>query len=632
MCGIAGFIDPDRLLADHREALSLMSEAIRSRGPDGEGRLLDDAMGIGLAHRRLSIFDPSDRGSQPMTSATGRFTIVFNGAIYNHPELRTELEGLGHAFRGGSDTEVMLAAFEQWGLPHSLDRFNGMFAFALVDTAERMLHLVRDRIGQKPLLFATAGSVIAFSSDLRGLEALPDPMRTRLADINPIALDWYLAHGAVPWPLSIREGVEQVSPGGRVSFALSNGAVERTAWWSPPAPNPDPHSNDSTPEALDRLESALDRSVELRLRADQPVGILLSGGLDSRLIAGFAAQHAPGTPTFTLGLPGAFDESREAEAIAGQLGLPHRTIHADEASLLAVVRQLPELCDEPFADSSLLATTLLARGVRDDVAVALGGDGGDELLGGYRRHRAAHAGGGALDTLLGCMAGLPRSLTGRIRVGRLSLAEAAQRQRLGHARPIDYLGLRATQGDAQSLHVRPRELHAAKAWLQAMNSATPPWDGVMPSNPGVREIMQLDLRTYLPDDPLVKVDRSAMSVALEARAPFLDSNVVNAALALPDSAIFQGGLGRAPTRRFLAAMGLPVTAAKKGFAVPLFKWLRGPLREWADTLMREDPGDPLDQAMVEDTWRMLLNGRRDLAVRTWTVICWRAWLQSRSRS
>ena len=628
MCGIAGFIDANHLLAEPAALPSAMGDAMATRGPDGEGVFRDEALGVGLVHRRLAIFDTSEQGAQPMTSTSGRFTVVFNGAIYNFPELREELESIGHAFRGHSDTEVMLASFEAWGIRQALPRFNGMFAFAVLDQVERTLTLVRDRIGQKPLRFLASHDRLAFATDLQALGRLPSSFAPGMNEIDPISLDWYLANGTVPWPRSIRPGVEQVPPGGLVEYPLDGGTLNREAWWKPDMDAG--HGGNSETATLEELQSALDSAVARRLRSDRPAGIFLSGGLDSRLIAGLAAQHDPDIPAFTLALPGPFDESREASAIARSLGLTHHVIRVDEAELLETIQNLHEACDEPFADSSLLATVLLARSVRKDIVVALGGDGGDELFGGYRRHLAAFRGPGMTSRVGRLYTRIPRALSGRMRLGRLSLAEAARRAAVSAGPDMDYFDLRSTQGDAAHLHASPMNIEEARRWLDQRRSAPPPWDADIQRQPDARNMMLADLRTYLPDDPLVKIDRGTMSVALETRSPFLDRDVVSAALRTPTNRLFDGQGGRAPIRAILKRLNLPTRVRKRGFAVPLASWLRGPLRSWAEDLILDDPGDPLDQVQLEETWRAFLRGRHDHATCMWTVVSWRAWLRSQS--
>ena len=626
MCGISGIISIGDWAFDPEAALSHMSIALKERGPDSEGTYLDSSKGVGLAHRRLAIFDPTESGAQPMTSTSGRYTLVFNGAIYNFIEIRQKLEHLGHVFRSDTDTEVILSAFDEWGISDSLTQFNGMFAFGVFDRSSNHVILIRDRVGQKPLFLASSDGHFAFGSTTSCLAVLPDPFQERLSKINPVALQWYLTQGTVPWPFSIRQGIEHIPPGGMISIDLTHGHIERTSWWTPP--NPDENSVETTyNEESNDLFHTIEDAVNIRLRADQPVGVLLSAGLDSRVIAAFAARHSPTIPAFTLALPGAFDESQEASLIAQQLSIPHHAISVSEDELLSVCSDVPQICDEPFADASLLATTLIARAVKKHIGVALSGDGGDELFGGYRRHFAAYQNTPARDALVNMLGALPDSLTGRFATGRLTLREAIQRYQMSHSRPINYLGLRATQGDAGTFLQTPLHIKDAEAWLHILNSASPPWGGYLPNFDSARSVMQADLRSYLPDDPLVKVDRASMSVALEMRSPFLDTNVITAAHAIPTPNLFDTHGGKAPLRRILNDLNMSTATRKRGFAVPLYSWLRGPLKSMAESLLLDDPGDPINQEAVESTWKEMLRGRRDFSVRIWTLVCWRAWFK-----
>ena len=635
MCGIAGFIDRSGRITDAAAAMAAMSEAIRHRGPDGEGHSFDPERRIALVHRRLAIQDPSSDGAQPMISGGGRFEIVYNGEIYDFPERRTELGNLGHRFRTGTDTEVLLAGFETWGIESTLERIDGMFAFAVHDRERGEVVLARDRAGQKPLLLAEADGAVAFASDLRALESMPSPFDARLQGIDEHSLEWFLRLGAVPWGRSIRPGVEQVPPGGIFRIGLSRGRIQRDRWWTPPIPEP-LRDGDSMESPTDRETiDILRESVHRRCRADREVGVFLSGGIDSRLIAGLASEVRPGLPCFTLAMPGPFDESKDARRIADRLDCPHHVIRPSDTEILETAIELPAIADEPFADSSLLATTLLARAARQSIVVALGGDGGDELFGGYRRHAAFRRRGiaaGLQRRLAMMIDGLPHAITGRVPLGRGSLAEAARRRRSIDPAGIDHLTLRETQGDAAAvLGPRPGDPNAFEraTALHARVAASAPWDGLETSLTDVRQLMAADFRTYLPDDPLVKIDRGTMSVALEHRAPLLGREVIKHAFGLPTTALFDRGGGRAPLRAALRSMNLPDGGSKRGFAVPAFDWLRGPLKDHAASLLLDPVDDPLSPTAVADLFDAVQRGRRDLATACWTLYCWRGWLRNR---
>lgn len=640
MCGIAGFIDGSGRIKDIPAAMAILSRAIRHRGPDGEADSYDSTQRVALVHRRLAVQDPSENGAQPMKSANGRFEIVYNGEIYDFPERRSELEAAGRRFRTGTDTEVLLAGFEQWGIEATLDRIDGMFAFAVHDRKRCEMVLARDRAGQKPLLVATAGGCVAFSSDLRALEALPEPFAGRLRGIDETSLDWFLRLGVVPWPRSIRPGVEHVPPGGLFRIEIPSGRIHRNRWWNPPSM--EETDDDLRPpepiEAPDRSTlEVLRESVHRRCRADRPVGCFLSGGIDSRIVAALAAEKVPNLPCFTLALPEPFDESSEAAKIAAGLGARHHVIRPTAGDIEDTAIRLPGIADEPFADSSLVATTLLASAARSEIVVALGGDGGDELFGGYRRHVAVARRGnlrsrfeGALGRGIGM---LPEAVTGRIRLGRHALGELAARRGMISRRHVDYLGLRQLQGNAKGL-LRPRPgdpnaFERARLLSEASFDRTAPWDG-LPIRPNdVRSLMAADFRTYLPDDPLRKVDAGTMAVALELRSPFLGREVIDHAFGLPTKILFDRFGGRAPIRRCLRTMGMSERARKKGFAVPIHDWLRGPLRDRAASLLLDPAEDPLSPGGVADLFHGVQAGRRDLATACWTVFCWRAWLHGR---
>lgn len=629
MCGIAGFIDGSGRISDIDAVMADMSEAIRHRGPDGEGASYDPDRRVALVHRRLAIQDPSEAGRQPMRSASGRYEIAYNGEIYDFPERRRDLELAGSRFLTECDTEVLLAGFERWGVEATLRRVDGMFAFAVLDREDERLILARDRAGQKPLLLSVAGDAIAFASDLRALERLPDPFASRLDGIDEHALRWYLANGAVPWPMSIRPGVEQLSPGGLVDIDLRSLRIDRRRWWTPP-----PIFDDATRPSIDpakddrRVLEAIRESVHRRCRADREVGVFLSAGLDSRLIAALAAEARPGLPAFTLGMPGPFDETAEAAEVAARLGLEHHSIRPSDDEVVATAQTLHEVADEPFADSSLLATVLLTRAATPSIAVALSGDGGDELFGGYRRHAMA-ANWSLRNRLLRAVAlaaeSLPESMNGwigRIALGRGTVLDALRKIEAIPRGLAGYLDLRETQGDASKLFDRS---------VIDIRDRVPknPWDGLFPDWNGVRSMMAADFRTYLPDDPLVKVDRGTMHHGLECRSPFLGRDVIETANSLATESLFDEYGGRRPIRKALETLGLPDSGRKRGFAVPLDTWLRGPLRPWAESLLVEDADDPLDQSTIRANWLELMAGRRDLATGIWTVLAWRAWLAAR---
>lgn len=632
MCGFAGILDPSGRI-DLAAALDRTRPMLEPRGPDGHARFIDDRIGCGLDHHRLAIFDPDARGRQPMSSPSGRFTIVFNGSIYDHPEHRADLERIGVTFRTQTDTEVLLAGFERWGVTETLQRVDGMFAFGLLDRSERRLILARDRAGQKPILFARAGGALAFASDLEALEAMPTPFAEKLHEIDEISLRWFLRLGVVPWPRSIRPGVDHLDPGGLASFDLETLHVVRTAWCTlPPPPADSIRSSEPDRPTIDVVRA----SVHRQCRADRPVGVMLSAGLDSRLVAGLAAEVADDLPCFTLAMPGAFDESVEAARIVERIGGVHHVVRPTDKEVEDQVRGLQRITSEPFADSSLIPTSLLASAARERIVVALGGDGGDELFGGYRRHEAAWRRTTLPSRLALMCAGIvdliPDSITGRINVGRFTLRDLARRRTCIGPEGIDLLGLRSLQGDAEAFLQSFAErgpIRIEEARRGPTEESGIPWDGVMTPPSDVRSLMRADFRQYLPDDPLVKVDVAAMAVALEYRAPLLGAEVVDHAMGLPTSTLFDHQGGRVPVRRALDELGLGSDSPKRGFAAPLARWLRGPLREYAGDLLAWDAPDPLSEVRLQTVWNEFLRGRNDHATAIWTLVSWRGWLRSR---
>ena len=637
MCGIAGFVapghgDPTSLQARARA----MGDALRHRGLDGEGTWTDPAVGLALAHRRLAILDPSPAGAQPMASASGRYVVTFTGELYNVGELRAELAAAGASFRGTGDTEVLLAAAEHWGVAGALERFVGMFAFALYDTTERRLHLVRDRAGEKPLCFGVRDGVLLFGSELHALRAHPafDPTLDR------DAVAGFLATGAVAAPRTIHRGTAKLPPGGHLEIPVDGrlpatgdllGRVRR--YWrvadlAAAGPAADPRAAGET------LETTLAEAVRQAMVADVPLGAFLSGGLDSSTVVALmqAASDRP-VKTFTIGFEDAVhDEAAHARAVAQHLGTEHTEMTLTGADALAVVPDLPRIYDEPFADASQIPTALISRLARREVTVALTGDGGDELFGGYTRH---HLAGGRLRGVRSW----PRPLRRTASTGLRALSPAAWDGVLAAARRLGP-GLNGRQ-----LHKLAGALafEAAGGLYPALRGD---WPGGAQLVPGASlprdlashtalgdpaaEVMLRDFETYLPDDVLTKVDRAAMASSLETRVPLLDHRVVAAAWALPMPAKFAGGRGKLPLRRLLAKH-LPeqlVDRPKQGFGVPIDAWLRGPLKEWADDLLTPTAlaaDDLLDPAPVQRLWRQHLAGRHDHGQPLWRILMLQAW-------
>ncbi|MCU1485137.1 MAG: asparagine synthase, partial [Actinomycetia bacterium] len=578
MCGIVGFVDASGATqADLEHRVRALAGHLRHRGPDDEGVWVDAARGAALGFRRLAIMDLSPAGHQPMASASGRHVLVFNGEVYNAPALRARLAAGGATFRGHSDTEVLLAAIEAWGVAATLPQVNGMFAFAVWDRDERTLTLARDRFGEKPLYVGWQGRTFFFASELTALEHDPG-FHGR---VSPDAVQQFLTRGYVPGPASIYEGMAKLAPASYVVVQPDRpGPLAPVPYWSAADVAAGEHgAAPSDDELLDVLRA----SVAMRLASDVPLGALLSGGIDSSLVVALA-QEAAGQPvrTFTMGFGDArFDEAAAARAVAHHLGTDHHELVVSEADLLDAVPSLGATYDEPFADSSQLPTLLLCRLARRDVTVALSGDGGDEVFAGYNRyvwwdrvhHRARHLPPAARRAGARALLAVPdqgwagaASLVRAVRPGS-QMAEARLGERARKA------ALVLAEGDART------------AYVQLLSPADPgraPDPSRLPEPPAfgfVEQMMWWDTVGYLPDDVLTKVDRASMASSLEVRAPYLDPEVFAAAWSLPLTAKVGGGQGKLPLRRLLRRY-LPddlVDRPKSGFGAPIGAWLRGPL-------------------------------------------------------
>jgi asparagine synthase (glutamine-hydrolysing) len=652
MCGLAGFLEtqggPEEGLAFAR--LAAMAEAIRHRGPDSEGAWIDGAAGVGLAHRRLAIVELSPAGAQPMLSASGRLVLVFNGEIYNHLDLRLALGADAPAWRGHSDTETLLAAFETWGVEETLRRAIGMFAIALWDRAARTLTLARDRMGEKPLYYGWGRRdgqppVLLFGSELRALRAHPD--------FDPAvdcgALGLLLRYGYVSGPATIHAGVRRLPPACFVRIEVGRPDPEPVPYWRAPLETAEagPVWRDET-EAMDGVEAALAQAVAGQMMSDVPIGAFLSGGVDSSLVVALMRRAGGDAPrTFCIGFEDpSFDESSHARAVAAHLGARHTEFRLGDADALAVVPTLPELYDEPFADASQVPTALVSRIARGVVTVALSGDGGDELFAGYPRYqksarlwRLRARAGGALSTL--AAAGLDAA------PAKLWRAVDALRGR-GPWDRGETLGQKAIRladllraRDLADFHRRYVSQWFDPAAVARNGAGAPgPLDA---ERPGVgalaidERFMALDAASYLPEDLMVKVDRAAMAVSLETRAPFLDPRVVAAARRTPFALKRRDGRNKWLLRQILHRH-VPralVDRPKAGFSTPVGAWLRGPLRGWAEALLAPERlarEGYLNPGPIAECWRAHLSGRANWEHRLWHVLVFQAWFERWGRT
>ena len=645
MCGIAGFLgtpgsgSPDA-------AVKAMTDAIAHRGPDADGAWCDHDARIALGHRRLSIIDLSPQGAQPMHAASGRYVIAFNGEAYNYAPIRTELGLSGHSFRGHSDTEVILTAFDRWGIEASIPKFAGMFALAVWDRQTGSLWLIRDRLGEKPLFYGQVAGSWLFGSELKALRAFPGWRAT----IDVASVAQFLRHGYIQAPASIYSGIAKVRPGTMVELRTGHEPREVTYWsaeHTARAGLADPIAG-SSDEIATALDNVLKPVVRDEMVADVPLGAFLSGGIDSSLIVALMqTQSSRPVRTFTIGFDDPrFNEAGFAKQVAEHLGTDHTelTVRGDDA--LEFVTRLPEIYDEPMADSSQLPTLLVSRMTRQHVTVALSGDGGDELFGGYSWYtaptgssdRLAQSAPSVVRRVVGSMLRSipdpPPDLIARlITDGERAIGDrpANALTRLGarleargeHATYLSLLAQSVTPADLLHSDLRA---HAGRGTLSG------PWLG----DAHARESRMLfDALSYMPDDILVKVDRAAMAFSLETRAPFIDHRVFEFAWRIPASAKVVDGVGKQPLRQLLYRY-VPrdlVERPKRGFAVPLASWLRGPLRGWAEDLLSPKSiasGGLLDVSRVRRLWSQHQGGLANHGDRLWAVLSLLAFLRAES--
>ena len=609
---------------------------------------MDEQAGIALGHRRLAILDISDAGRQPMESASQRYIVIFNGEIYNHLDIREELARCGAAplWHGHSDTETLLAAIDAWGLASTLTRLSGMFAFALWDKHKRMLSLARDRMGEKPLYFASVGSQIWFASELKAFRHCDQLELT----IDRDAAALFFRFGYVPAPKTIFSGVQKLPPGTFLAVPWRHrGELLPEPYWSlsaavrraPAAPALSPE------EAESALDALLAKTVRAQMLSDAPLGAFLSGGVDSSLITALMASGASSPiQSFSIGFDETrFNEAHHARAVAEHLGTDHTELIVTERDALDVIPDLPNTFDEPFADSSQIPTALLCRLARKDVTVALSGDGGDELFGGYNRYIMAPK----LWDRFSKLPGPARTLLPALAMKLSSGSEGALGGMLEAV--VTKFGLHASQTHklarygavlSGSTNFSDVFRKLVEYWPQSeklvigAGSATSFLDSAKnwPENLSRAEaMMAIDAVTYLPDDILVKVDRTSMAESLEVRAPFLDRDVVEFAWSLPISQKIGDGRGKQILRNVLDRY-VPrhlIDRPKQGFSIPLDNWLRGPLRGWADDLLsqaRLDAGGLLQADLITQAWRDHRSGRRQLGNQIWAVLMFEAWRTS----
>ncbi len=646
MCGITGFWDTSRQISNDKLPIVVehMSNSLIYRGPDDKGSWVDTETGIALGHRRLAIVDLSPQGHQPMISADGRYVIVFNGEIYNFLELRQQLESLGQQFRGHSDTEVMVAGFSQWGVQEATKRFNGMFAFALWDRSKRVLYLGRDRLGEKPLYYGWVGSTFLFGSELKAFKAHPDFQ----PEINRDALALFLRYSYIPQPLSIYKDIYKLPPASLLCVDGNTITSEPIAYWSLKEAAEVGVSNPFTgseTEAIAQLESLLKDAVAMRMIADVPLGAFLSGGIDSStIVALMQAQTSQKVKTFSIGFyEQEYNEAQHAKAVAQHLGCDHTELYVTAEETRAVIPKLPDLYDEPFSDASQIPTYLVSQMARNHVTVSLSGDAGDELFGGYTRYLWS-------SRIWQKLGWIPQSMRHILANGLTGVSPENWDRTFAAINP--FLPTKFQQPFAgYKLHKLAETLAVpdpdtmytglVSRWKQpetvVIGSSEPTtvlsdrqsWADL---SDFTQRMMFLDMLTYLPEDILVKVDRASMGVSLESRIPFLDRRVIEFAWRIPMSMKIREGEGKWLLRQVLYKY-VPqhlIDRPKMGFGLPIDKWLRGSLRDWAEALLNETrlrQEGFFNPQQIRQKWEEHLSGKRNWEYHLWDVLMFQAWLE-----
>jgi asparagine synthase (glutamine-hydrolysing) len=640
VCGITGYWSSSRA----SEALALkMAEQIQTRGPDDCGAWLGANAGLALAHRRLSIVDLSPAGHQPMVSACRQFSLAYNGEIYNHDDLRCELESeIGSiTWRGHSDTEVLLKGLQHWGVELTLKKLNGMFAFGYWDEGKKRLYLARDRMGEKPLYFGKQNGTFLFGSELKALKAHPEFH----AEINRDALALFMRHNYIPAPYSIYQHIRKLKPAHFVVVSDQGKSIsEQQCYWDLTSVAENGLKNQITDEqqALEQLEGLLLDSVKRRMMADVPLGAFLSGGYDSTMVAALMqAQSDKPVKTFSIGFKeDAFNEAQYAKQVAQHLGTEHTELYVEPQQALDVIPKLPSMYDEPFSDSSQIPTYLVSHLAKQHVTVALSGDGGDELFCGYSRYTLGYQMWAKLNRLpkafrpfavMLCqnapgqfLDALQRFLPERYRVPNLADRLPKLAEVLHHSSGHEFYK------SLVSHHKKPTEIVLSSREPKTILDGHE--DGFSLGD-FRNEMMFLDMQTYLCDDILTKVDRASMAVSLEARVPLLDHRLVEFAWRLPIEMKTKNGQGKWPLREVLYKY-VPkemMERPKQGFGVPIEHWLTGSLRDWAEDLLDErklNEQGYFDTKQVRTMWNEHVSGKRRWHYYLWDVLMFQAWLEN----
>lgn len=650
MCGISGFLLGRTIPDPLDNVITRMTDSLTHRGPDDSGIWIDNSIGLALGHRRLSILDLSPAGHQPMSSACERFVIVFNGEIYNHLDLRNRLhaEEKAPVWRGHADTETLLACFTAWGIEKTLQSMVGMFSIALWDRQYRQLTLARDRMGEKPLYYGWQGDTLLFGSELKAFKHHPDFKGV----IDRNALTLLLRHNCIPAPYSIYQGISKLVPGHYLTISLDSLSLAKTtqpkAYWQlnhvVESGLANPFSGSVT-DAIDLLQSQLSTSIAEQMLSDVSLGAFLSGGVDSStVVALMQAQSRKPVKTFTIGFgETSYNEAVYANAVAHHLGTDHTEMYVRPEDALAIIPRLPSIYCEPFSDSSQIPTLLVSQLARQHVSVALSGDGGDELFGGYNRYLTAHKVWSKMQCWPGfsrrMVAGILRSVSPFTWDLCFELAKPLLPKQMHLATPGDKAQKLADVLTLSDSHAFFHQLTShwkdpARVVLKANEPETLLTNPMCwPKTDSFEHwMMAMDTQTYMADDILVKVDRAAMATSLETRVPMLDHRVVELAWRMPLDFKIRNGQGKWLLRQVLyrhVPQAL-IERPKMGFGIPIGSWLRGPLREWAESLLDEQRLQQegyFNPLLIRQLWREHLSGKHNWQHHLWTILMFQAWLE-----
>jgi asparagine synthase (glutamine-hydrolysing) len=650
MCGISGFIDNSKSLSDEslHNVSRKMSDTLQNRGPNDSGSWVDSKSGIAMSHRRLAILDVSSAGHQPMESKSGRYVIVYNGEIYNYRILRHELEKSGYSFNGHSDTEVLLGAVEVWGLDEALNKFTGMFSFALWDKKYKQLHLARDRIGEKPLYYGVFGEKILFGSELKALEVHDSFIK----NINRNAIALLLRYNYIPAPHSIYENVYKIKPGTLITIRTEKNklTINESVYWSLKNIVTNEDVNNKIlifDDAKSVLKKSLVDSVNNQMIADVPLGAFLSGGIDSSLVVSIM-QSLSTRPvkTFTIGFDEhEYNEADDAKLIANYLGTEHTELYVSSSQALDVIPKLPYIYDEPYADSSQIPTYLVSMLAKSEVTVSLSGDGGDELFGGYNRYHKGYDLWKRFSRMPNIANNITSSIIRSFTPDKWNTLFRYMKKFISNEKRYKNIGdhLYKVADIISKNNPQDMYLSVASFWNNTDNIVLNSSEPMIFSKEQVNwfkhlddreNMMYLDTISYLPDDILTKVDRSSMAVSLEARTPFLDHRVVELSWQIPINMKINDGKGKWILRKILEDY-IPVELIdrpKMGFGAPIGKWLRGPLKEWAESLINDvrlKQEGYFDPVSVANMWEQHINGSRNWGYHLWSILMFQAWLDKK---